>query len=95
MTIYKLNPDGTVEPTDIVDWSADRVIDRTEIGEVLISTVFLPTDHNYGSGPPLVFETMVFGGPMGQEFQECQRYATKAEAVMGHLDMVLRVKTAT
>ena len=34
------------------------------IGDVQVSTVFLGIDHNYsGKGPPVLFETMVLGGP--------------------------------
>ena len=90
---YKLNPDGTTEQADDHDktiWK-NRRIDYTEVGGVGVSTVFLIYDHNYtGSGAPILFETRVFGGPMDGE---CVRYTTKAEAMMGHLDMVLRVKT--
>ena len=46
-----------------------------------ISTVFLGLDHAFGSGPPILWETMIFGGLL-DEFQE--RYATKAEALAGH-----------
>jgi len=48
---------------------------------VLISTVFLGIDHNFGSGAPILFETMVFGGKHNG-FQ--QRYSTWREAVYGH-----------
>lgn len=34
-----------------------------EIGESSVSTVFLGLDHNhFGSGQPILFETMIFGG---------------------------------
>lgn len=47
-----------------------------------VSTVFLALDHRFsGDGPPIVFETMVFGGPFDQE-QE--RYCTWVEAEAGH-----------
>ena len=51
------------------------------IGAVEVSTVSLEFDHQYGDGPPLLFETMVFGGPMdGSQW----RYATLEEAEKGH-----------
>jgi len=48
---------------------------------VSISTVFLGMDHNFDSGAPILFETMVFGGRLNG-FQ--QRYSTWREAVWGH-----------
>lgn len=47
-----------------------------------VSTVFLGLDHSFTpGGPPLVFETMVFGGPFSDEGG---RYSTWAEAEAGH-----------
>ncbi len=42
--------------------AADRLVAKTEVGDVRISTVFLGLDHNFGEGDPLLFETMIFGG---------------------------------
>lgn len=36
-----------------------RIIRRTEIKDILISTVFLGVNHNL-KGPPILFETMIF-----------------------------------
>lgn len=58
-----------------------RQLERTEIGDVCISTVFLGLDHNYGEGPPLIWETMIFGGPHS-DHQE--RASTRAEALACH-----------
>jgi hypothetical protein len=63
-----------------------RRVGRTQVtSECMVSTVFLGLDHGYTPGPPVVFETMVFGGPMDGE---CERYCTWAEAVEGHARMV-------
>ena len=48
-----------------------------------ISTVWLGIDHNYGSGPPIIFETMIFSPDEEQDEQQW-RYATEAEARRGH-----------
>jgi hypothetical protein len=32
------------------------------VGDVRVSTVFLGINHQYFDGPPLLFETMIFGG---------------------------------
>ena len=48
--------------------------------EIYVSTVFLGIDHNFGDGPPILYETMVFG--LEDEYQ-C-RYETRVEAESGH-----------
>jgi hypothetical protein len=51
-----------------------------------VSTVFLGLNHAWGDrDPPLLFESMVFGGPFSDD-QE--RYATWAEAEAGHARLV-------
>ena len=50
----------------------------------------LGLDHAW-SGPPLLFETMVFGGEL-DEFQE--RYTSKPDALAGHARAVARVLQA-
>lgn len=71
----------------------DRIIARTVVRDgIEVSTVFLGLDHRFGqAGPPLLFETMVFGGLLDQEQH---RYATIIEARAGHSAMVERVKRA-
>lgn len=73
------------------DWSIEgQRVARTELfGGVMVSTVHLVLDHQYGDGPPLIFETMVFGGPLDQ-MQE--RYSTEEQALQGHVKMVLRAQ---
>jgi hypothetical protein len=61
-----------------------------------ISTVWLGINHQYGEGPPLIFETMVFPG-QGQlaqclDWRHYDRYATEAEALAGHEAMVRKVR---
>jgi len=74
---------------DLVTWAEqfesvdDRRVAYDELSaEVNVSTVFLGLDHRFGrDGPPILFETMIFGGPH-DEYQE--RYSTWDEAVAGH-----------
>jgi hypothetical protein len=54
-----------------------------------VSTVWLGSNHQYGDGPPVIFETMVFGGGLDQ-FAE--RWSTEEEARAGHDAMVERVR---
>lgn len=76
----------------LMEWAtyyqtAERHVGNTRIGNIHISTVFLGLDHGYDSRqPPVLFETMVFGG--GELNETMIRYATWAEAEAGHKDMV-------
>ncbi len=54
---------------------------KDSVGDVNVSTVHLGLDHAWGCGPPLIFETMVFGG---EHDQECWRYSNLADAREGH-----------
>lgn len=57
---------------------------------ILVSTVWLGINHNFmPDGPPLIFETLVFGGPCDQEMD---RYTTQEEALEGHVRMVQHVR---
>lgn len=58
-------------------------------GKVRVSTIFLCIDHGWGEGPPIIFETMVFGGPLDQEQW---RYSTEAQALAGHARAIKWVK---
>jgi hypothetical protein len=71
--------------------TADRVVASTTIGAARVSTVFLGIDHRFGKGPPLLFETMVFGGAMDGE---ANRSSTWAEAEEHHAAMCARVRAS-
>jgi len=76
--------------------TAERHVGDDEIGPLRVSTVFLGIDHNFwdDDGPPIVFETMIFGPPEDVEIfgrrrvmrpdLDMQRYATWDEAEAGH-----------
>ena len=87
----------TPEP-DLDKWASwfekigeGRRVAKTVVGNVEVSTVFLGLDHNFGEGPPILYETMVFGGPLDHEED---RYSTAEEAKKGHEAMVERVRGA-
>lgn len=56
------------------------------VGAVRVSTVWLGLDHNWGGGPPLIFETMLFGYP--EEDSPMTRYHSEAAARCGHARVV-------
>lgn len=65
-----------------------RRVGWTEIGwGRIVSTVFLGINHNFGSGPPLLFETAVFTPKTDLNdgtWDILQRYSTWPDAVEGH-----------
>jgi hypothetical protein len=65
-----------------------KVVGKDFIKGVEVSTVFLAHNHNFRGGPPLVFETMIFGGGL-DHYQA--RYSTWEEAEKGHAEAVARV----
>lgn len=61
-----------------------------ELGEIRISTVWLGLDHRFGdAGPPLIFETMIFGGTLDGEQS---RYSTEEQARAGHAHWISLVR---
>lgn len=72
-------------------YTHERIVARTEWYDaetdenVTVSTVFLGLDHQFLYGPPLLFETMIFGG---EHDQEHIRYTTWYQAERGHKTMV-------
>ncbi len=88
---YILDTDGkTAIPVGVLTWGkwfekANRTVRKDTIGDVDISTVFLGLDHNFMCDgiphPPVLWETMIFGGEYDQ-YQE--RYSSYEDAVEGH-----------
>lgn len=79
------------EWAELLELPEYKQVAETNVGETWVSTVWLGLDHQFGGGPPLIFETMVFGGPLDQEMD---RYSTETEAVAGHETMVAQVHKA-
>jgi len=55
-----------------------------------ISTVWVGMNMAFRNGPPIIFETMVFSEDADDGFM--QRYATEEEALLGHLEVLRRLK---
>lgn len=76
------------------DWD-NRFDLKAEVDGYLISTVDLGTDHSFGLGNPLYYETMIFAKEdKGINFSDlyCERYTTEEEAIKGHEKIVKLVK---
>ncbi len=94
---YIRDHDGTVHRTD--DAAVfDRMfanedltdIDVTSVGDVLITTTFTGLDCNQSdTGPPILFSTLVFGGPLGGQER---LYPTETEARLGHHEVTEQVR---
>lgn len=69
---------------------AHTVIAQDEVGDVLVSTIFVGLAIQWGNRKPRMFETMIFGG-IRDGYQ--QRYETYAEAEEGHAMALRMVKT--
>lgn len=98
MTEYYIMVDGEPQAVDdVVTWArwmednkTNKHVALTKIAPgIEISTVFLHLDHSFGDGPPVLFETMVFGGDYSEQEQE--RYCTVAQARRGHAAMVAKI----
>lgn len=97
MKNYILDEFGNpVEEPDIVKWAewsrkADRHVAKDQIDDVRVSTVFLGSDHSFGGGRPMLYETMIFGGE-NDGFQE--RYSNAVAALAGHDQAVASVRAS-
>jgi hypothetical protein len=94
---YILHGTVPVEEPDLLTWaqwfeSAKRhVADTWVTPTVRVSTVFLGLDHQWGDGPPLLWETMIFHEG---DSQETWRYATYHAAEQGHERAIAWARTA-
>jgi hypothetical protein len=92
---YILDSHGNPVPCpDLIEWATymetmNRRIALAKVYGVRVSTVFLGLNQNWLGEPPILFETMVFGG----KYDSLQkRYHTKFEAEMGHIKIVEMVR---
>lgn len=91
---YVLLGQTPVEEPDVLKWAEwfgnleNRVVFQTEIPGGMVSTVFLGLDHQFGKGPPLLFETMLF---RDGESNDCERCSTWLEAEAQHAKMLFKL----
>lgn len=93
MNRYILEGRRIIPCPDILQWGmwfewGDRRVASDTIGESRVSTVFLGLDHSFGTGKPLLFETMIFGGPLDREQWRC---STWEEAEAQHAEALRQV----
>lgn len=91
MAIHYILDGKCAVPTDFYGWlkwcvanegkgDYRRVAQSGEKDKLWVSTVFLGLDHAWGGGPPMIFETMIFGGEHDQDQERCSTWE-EAEAM--------------
>lgn len=94
---YVLEKKQPVPVADAIAWSmwhqdavrnGAHVVAQDDLGGCQVSTVFLGVDHAFLGGPPVLFETMVFGG---ERDGDMERYCTWEEAEAGHTRWLTRL----
>ena len=96
---YILDAEHHLVAVDVEEWGkwfeniSNRCVGYTEItSEVCVSTIFIGMDHRLlGDGPPIVFETLVMGGPLDGDGQ---RYSSWDDAEIGHRTYVRKTRAA-
>jgi hypothetical protein len=96
LVLYILDQDKKPVIANHDEWASfmtdpeKRILFRTEIKDVAVSTAFLGLDHRFiGLGPPLLFETMIFKNGIGIDMK---RYSSYDDAETGHTVAVRRIK---
>ncbi len=93
--LYKLSgkkpvPCSFEEYITFMKSAANRIIEQTRIGDLLVSTIFTGIDHAFGTGEKLLFETKVFGLP--DDAQPRWRFSTWNQAVREHRRLVVMLE---
>lgn len=91
MRLYRLKGHTPVLCEDPLEWGqamsiTDRHVANDCIETIRVSTMFLGIDLSFeddGPGPPILFETMIFGGPFEEEHYQT-RCSTWDEALVMH-----------
>lgn len=93
--LYKLSgkkpvPCSFEEYIHFMKSAANRIVEQTQVGDLLVSTIFTGIDHAFGTGEKQLFETKVFGLP--DETQPRWRFATWNQAVREHRKLVVMLE---
>ena len=80
---------ATVKEWGVFFSSPAKVVGYDKVGMAYVSTVFLGINAGFFAEPPLLFETMIFGGEH-DGYQE--RYATWRQAECGHEQACAKIR---
>jgi len=86
---YILDANHHPVPASLMEWAEflgdekNRTVNWTQVtSQVHVSTIFLGIDlRPFGNGPPLLFETMIFGGALDRHMWRCSSWD---DAEAGH-----------
>ena len=87
MKHFVLDPDRRVVEADLLTWGRwvatceNREVARTEVGHLLVLTLFAGIDISFGDGPPALFERRVLDGC---DELECLESGSWDEAIARH-----------
>lgn len=70
-----------------------RVVKQTEVGPILVSTVWLGLNHGLYEDEPIIFETMLFTADTGRSLDWQDRYSSLGAAQLGHAAVVSKLRT--
>ncbi len=102
MNKYILDDNGEpVSEADFMTWvkwiescGDKRIVKRERIGSARVSTVFLGMDHGCGGGPPILWETMIFGvNPLEQDQWRCS--GSREQALAMHAKVAVMAREVT
>jgi len=90
---YILNGKTPVKCNDLIKWAKqmegkNRIVEQSQFGKVKVSTVFLGLDYSFGEEKPILYETLVMPD------NQIHRYHTKKEALLGHKEIVKKLKNS-
>jgi hypothetical protein len=79
MDYYKLDSKKRIRPCSQQTWAKfhnipTKIIVQDTTNNGFVSTVFLGLNHQFSEGPPLIFETMIFGGTHDDYMARCTTY---------------------
>lgn len=93
---YILDENMRVKRATLGEWAewfespSNTIIFLHMFKDCRVSTIFLGLDHGWEEGgPPVLWETMVFGGPL--DHQQCRCAGTIEQAEAMHVAMVNKV----
>ena len=84
MSGYYILEGKTPKKADLMTWArwfenTERHVALTKHGDICVSTVFLGLDHSLDYGPPMLFETMIFGGEHDEYQKRCSTWEQAEE----------------
>lgn len=101
---YILNDKGEPVPEpDLRKWAEwfeascrpfKRRVKREKVGPYEVSTVFLGLNHNWGKGPPILWETMVFKSGKSHDLDMDRCAGTREQAEAMHEKMAKKVRAS-